>query len=643
MVFMMKINKVLLFCLFAIFLSSQCLALDVEWANKSKGETFTHNDANAIKFAVNSKRELAYPTVAAMVADTLVVGRTYSTQGRYAAGDGGAGDYLIVAGDSSDGYINHLVNGGAATAVLQVSGALSALQAGAKRISDDPGFDSSAALTAWGNSGYKSLYLPEGGFLVSSVFPADPDVIPCVEITGDGLTIRSDGYLTVASEQYKPIVFNTNKSNIQININGGNLANYGIQVDGNDNTIHDSVIRDLKATTYTSIAIRVNYTEGGNIIRDNRIDTVNSVGNGSTGDGNGMSRGISITNLTQDSIRDTLVINNYIKDIIGEEGDALQVLASPGDATTAVYSGKVIFKNNTINYFTRRGFKVQADDITISDNVIRHTVTAAEEIPNIQGAISLVSGSRINVTGNDIAGCNFMPQISIYHTLSDAYDFADDIVISGNRINVSDSDYVCLSLISQGARHLVENNVLRCSRNRAINLGYNDGVTVRGNIVSSAHSSTTIGEEFINVANSNTKAVILNNTFTEGTRRAAILAESSGGIYSNNNSLVDMNLFRDDQGATGAVFFGNYSTGVLYAGSNPQLGSYVGGSFSSAANRSAQPLYAIAISSLGSLYVTEGQIVYNISPVAGGKIGWVALERGAADVVGWKEFGVIDM
>jgi hypothetical protein len=74
---------------------------------------------------------VTYDNITALKAATLVEGRIYSTKGYNTPGDGGHGDYLIVAGDSSDGYVNHLVNGGTATAVLQWQGELNAKQGGA--------------------------------------------------------------------------------------------------------------------------------------------------------------------------------------------------------------------------------------------------------------------------------------------------------------------------------------------------------------------------------------------------------------------------------------------------------------------------------------------------------------------------------
>lgn len=85
-----------------------------------------------------------YSTVADMAASSLISGKTYSTQGYYTKGDGGGGKYLIVSGDSSDGYVNHLVNGGTHTAMLQINSTTTVDSAGAK----DGATDNSAAVQA---------------------------------------------------------------------------------------------------------------------------------------------------------------------------------------------------------------------------------------------------------------------------------------------------------------------------------------------------------------------------------------------------------------------------------------------------------------------------------------------------------------
>ena len=89
-----------------------------------------------------------YTTVASLKLTTLAAGQTVQTQGYYAAGDGGGGDYLIVSPQSFDGYADHeLANGN--IAVLQYLGNPHVKQFGAK---GDGAFDDSVIFQAANDS-----------------------------------------------------------------------------------------------------------------------------------------------------------------------------------------------------------------------------------------------------------------------------------------------------------------------------------------------------------------------------------------------------------------------------------------------------------------------------------------------------------
>ena len=93
-----------------------------------------------------------FSTIADLVAagSNLEVGGIYRTLGYYAAGDGGAGTYILASGNTGDGWGSHDV--GANTLVIQPEGSVTDLQYGA--IS---GSDSTAALQAMLSSGHEWL------------------------------------------------------------------------------------------------------------------------------------------------------------------------------------------------------------------------------------------------------------------------------------------------------------------------------------------------------------------------------------------------------------------------------------------------------------------------------------------------------
>ena len=116
---------------------------------------------------VDDLRALNHPfdTIKKLTSANVEIGKTYSTQGYYSIGDGGGGDYLIVSGDSSDGYTNHSVNGGAATARLIVTDIIDVRQAGA--VMDGTVDGTASLISALANS--DNVLVPEGTLLYSAV------------------------------------------------------------------------------------------------------------------------------------------------------------------------------------------------------------------------------------------------------------------------------------------------------------------------------------------------------------------------------------------------------------------------------------------------------------------------------------------
>lgn len=136
------------------------------------------------KFAGEGVELRTFDTVADMVLGYLVVGDTYDTLGYYSAGDGGAGRYLVVSGDTSDGYIDHLVNSSTDTAVLQAKETISLLQGGAYRDGLTETSTRANAVTSYANSSTtcKIVTSPAGVYLMSSPLL----VYSNISLVGDG-------------------------------------------------------------------------------------------------------------------------------------------------------------------------------------------------------------------------------------------------------------------------------------------------------------------------------------------------------------------------------------------------------------------------------------------------------------------------
>jgi hypothetical protein len=205
-------------------------------------EAEANTAADAISTAADADRAEAaadrvdqFDTKALMIAATLTVGELYGTKGFTVAGDGGGGDYLIVSGDSSDGYVNHLVNGGTATAVLQYSGPLDVRKAGAVVDGNTDDYPSvNAAIEHLSAGG--SLYFPGGTCAVGS-----PLVAPYNYLTllGEGVDVS----IIKGTHSSGPVIhFSANSPRINgITINasatrtsGALGTNYGILVEPPD-------------------------------------------------------------------------------------------------------------------------------------------------------------------------------------------------------------------------------------------------------------------------------------------------------------------------------------------------------------------------------------------------------------------------
>jgi len=117
---------------------------------------------------------MIFETVAQLKLATLTAGQLVSTKGYYAAGDGGAADYIVAATQAVDGYGDHALAGGT-VALLQSGGSVDVKQYGAK---GDGTADDTAAIQAALDSGAATVLITGGtnGFIVNSSINIPPTV-----------------------------------------------------------------------------------------------------------------------------------------------------------------------------------------------------------------------------------------------------------------------------------------------------------------------------------------------------------------------------------------------------------------------------------------------------------------------------------
>lgn len=175
---------------------------------------------------------------------------------------------------------------------------------------------------------------------------------------------------------------------------GSNLARYGIHDTSGGNIVEDCKIKNLRSTTNQVVGIHGQSALGGSIYRRNSFLNFESVGDVTTGNVNGASRAV-LLQWTANFQTAYDVYENTAINVIGEEGDAFQVLAING--TTFYSSAGTRFSRNTVVSPSKRGFKIQAHDTIVSDNIVKMLVDYGG---GSQFCISVQSASRCIVSGN---------------------------------------------------------------------------------------------------------------------------------------------------------------------------------------------------------------------------------------------------
>lgn len=217
---------------------------------------------------------------------------------------------------------------------------------------------------------------------------------------------------------------------ISAELNGNSKANYGIKVTGGGSVIENSNIYDVYSTTSTARAIDV-ATTLGTTIRLNRINNIISTGNVTQGDNNGAARAIAFNGTVVTTKRST-ISHNIIDNIVGEEGDAIQVLFYDG-VNPKYLSAKCKVFANEISNVSRRFIKIQASDVQVIENKLTHDGTVPTYPAN---SIDVINGDNVHVIGNQIDPNPLTICISITGA-SDA--ICNDIIVRENEIRQSDA------------------------------------------------------------------------------------------------------------------------------------------------------------------------------------------------------------
>ena len=314
--------------------------------------------------------------------------------------------------------------------------------------------DDSDAFNAMLNSEHTSFYIPNRNYLFKSE----------LTVNRNNIKLLSDGTLLFDVVDGTCLNIAGDDNVISVNVDGQSLSRIGINVDGRNNIIEKSTVKNIYSET--DGAFGINSTQNGDtIIRNNTVDTVTSVGDSTGGNNNGTSRAIRITGLsTNDGF--TIIEKNNIRNVLGEEGDAIH-LNAPGDDVM-----EVIVRNNHIYNYSRRAIKIQCSKTKILNNTIENY----DEHPGLIRCIDLqyiddtvVDGNTLIVSHIGAFGLNGYDTKDMVNTtitnntitlLSDQpaiyTSYVDGVIFSGNTIT-GGSGIIC----PRSKNMMVKDNILK--------------------------------------------------------------------------------------------------------------------------------------------------------------------------------------
>lgn len=497
--------------------------------------------------------------------------------------------------------------------------------------------DDTAAINLALASSAIHVYFPDGTYRITDSLQ---DGTPVLTSTLAGRIITCEGTITATTTVLMALGVSGANSTVQLNIDGNSKIASGIVVYEDGCVVEKCRINDLYTTTFSAVAIKTSDVNGGVIVRNNIIKNLTSVGDGSLGDGNGMSRAILLVG-SANATSESLVHDNLIEDILGEEGDAITVYSSDGAGTW--YDARVHIYNNTVKNFTRRAVKIQANRVYVKDNYITHDFASSASVPNALTVIDFVQGGNGFAQRNILDACKWFGQFSVFASGAESFDnfFIEDNQVLGLS---SETTNTCISMTTLGDNVVIRGNWLECGTGRAISVGGITGLIVAENTIKAADEAST---RTISLASNITNAVVKGNVMFAGARQCFIGVDAPNVVVRDNDVKCNTPLYMNAAGGGNAVVVGNTIDGTsgMTTDADTATGNRFGGNFQFGDQGNFYPaplLHTIIPStSLAGKYVRTGQIVFDMTPTAGSFIGWVATGSGLAESVTWKTFGAI--
>lgn len=449
-----------------------------------------------------------------------------------------------------------------------------------------------AALAATPTGG--TLYVPAGRYLLSDTLTVSRAV-----------TIGGPGVLLGGKVDVPVVALPADGAALEgVTIDGGAKARIGVLVTGAGCRVVGSQVGNVRSATQAAHGVSV-VTSGGVTVRGNRIDLVESVGNTTAGDNNGASRGIYLWVAT-DATAPSVIADNIVTRVIGEEGDAIQITGASALAEV---------RGNHISGWSKRAVKVQASDVQVLDNVIPESsgAVAAGAVVDVLGPLSdvLVARNAIRSAGK------MLVQVS-----------------AATGVRVSDNRLVAGSLAAVAVVGAIDvtvdgNDIEKGSAAVAVT-GGSAHVVVARNV---ARGDATGTNAFSSTADCDDVAFLGNRGY--GTGRTWLVS-----VASSNSAAID-NDAQFDNTNSGGVRLSTSGIGARARGNVSKYGSAVYSTDYTAQRVAVEPWSSADVPSVEQPTTrhNRGDIAFNRAPVAGGTAGWVCVASGTPGT--WKPFGVI--
>ena len=346
--------------------------------------------------------------------------------------------------------------------------------------------DDTAAIQLALNSSATSIYFPLGSYVLTDSLL---DGTPALTSSVDDRIMFGEGVITANSTVLKALEITGDRNVCSLNIYGNSQIANAIVMKGLKPVARDCHIKDLDGkATYSAIGVRFDFNAVDNaaLAIGNTFENFQAVGDATSGNGAGLTRGIVISTTTADVTETSLISGNRFYKIEGEEGDMIAIINSTG---STYYDLPVVIQNNTFDLFTRRGIKVQANKARIISNYFSNNRGA--DVTSLQRAVDLVQGGDHVVKGNTFANCKYSGQIACVLDVSEA---KDNIIISDNLIygiGAETTDSI-IALQSYGDNCAVTNNTIIAPNftGTALFLPHNANLTVANNVFELAFSAT---------------------------------------------------------------------------------------------------------------------------------------------------------